>query len=122
MTDFICGPDGQQVPLEELTPDARRELEAFRAYLTAGGKQTFGSFELYRRIRAHDSDIPRRIRADLWTPAEQAISDAVQAVEAMPGDLRLTAAVVRLGEAQRAVAAYVDGERFEPNDDTRGAA
>lgn len=50
-------------------------------------------------------------RACLWrfTPAEQAIYDAVQAVEAMPADVRLTQAVVLLQHAHNMVADYVDG-------------
>ena len=54
-------------------------------------------------------DIPRRARIDRWVPAEQAIQDAVEAVEALPADERLTKAVTLLGEARHAVADYVDG-------------
>ena len=54
-------------------------------------------------------DLPRRIRMDLWTPAERAIYDAVQAVEAMPADVQLTDAVNLLTQAQRKVADFVDG-------------
>lgn len=42
-------------------------------------------------------------------PAERAILDAVLAVERVGADPRLTDAVMRLGEAQEAVADYVDG-------------
>jgi hypothetical protein len=45
---------------------------------------------------------------DKFVPAEKAIFDAVQAVEAMPGDTRLTAAVLRLQDAREYVADYVD--------------
>ncbi len=55
------------------------------------------------------SDVPRRARLDQMTPAERAIYDAVQAVEAMPTDVRLTDAVVLLGGARESVADYVDG-------------
>lgn len=55
------------------------------------------------------SEIPRRNRVDQWTPAEHAIDAAVQVVEALPADVRLTDAVVRLGEARNSVADYVDG-------------
>src|SRR5438309_5981536 len=55
------------------------------------------------------SDIPRRSRMDLWTPAETAIRNALIAVEAVGADERLTEAVVLLGHAQERVADYVDG-------------
>ena len=45
-----------------------------------------------------------------WTPAEKAIYDAMQAVEAMPADVRLTDAVTLLGAAQNSVADFVDGK------------
>lgn len=54
-------------------------------------------------------NIPRRNRMDQWTPAERAIYDAVQAVEDMPADVRLTDAVRLLDDAQNKVADYVDG-------------
>jgi len=53
-------------------------------------------------------EIPRRIRAECLVPAERAICDAMQAVEAMPADVRLTDAVVLLGQAREKVADYVD--------------
>jgi len=46
---------------------------------------------------------------DLFTPAERAIYDAVQAVEALPADVRLTEAVVLLQQAREKVADFVDG-------------
>lgn len=52
--------------------------------------------------------IPRSHRMDQWTPAERAIHDAVQAVEEMGADVRLTKAVRLLAEAQASVAAFVD--------------
>lgn len=55
------------------------------------------------------NEIPRRVRIDLFVPAEKAIYDAVQSVEAMPPDVRLTRAVNKLGEAQALVADFVDG-------------
>jgi hypothetical protein len=54
-------------------------------------------------------DIPRRIRLDKMTPAETAIWNAAQAVEALPADTRLTKAVNLLHEARMSVADYVDG-------------
>ena len=55
------------------------------------------------------SDIPRRCRLDQFVPAERAIYDATQAVEAMPADVRLTDAVNLLEQARRKVADFVDG-------------
>ena len=52
---------------------------------------------------------PRRIRMDLWTRAERAIYDAIQAVEEAGADQRLTDAVILLGRAKDRVADYVDG-------------
>ena len=57
---------------------------------------------------------PRRNRADLWTPAEKAISDAVAVVEAAGAHTRLTDAVVLLGKARDAVADYVDEQLTAP--------
>jgi hypothetical protein len=54
-------------------------------------------------------EIPRRCQMEHWTPAERAIYDAMQAVEAMPADTRLTSAVIKLGDAQNLVADFVDG-------------
>lgn len=54
-------------------------------------------------------DIPRRARIDKFVPAEKAIYDAVQAVEAMAADTRLTDAVVLLQQARSKVADFVDG-------------
>lgn len=53
--------------------------------------------------------IPRRANLQQFTPAERAIYDAVQAVEALPADVRLTDAVVLLQAARDSVADYVDG-------------
>lgn len=55
------------------------------------------------------NEVPRRVDTQRWTPAERAIFDAVEAVEAMPADARLTAAVILLGQARHKVADYVDG-------------
>lgn len=56
------------------------------------------------------NNIPRRARVDLYVPAETAIREAMLAVEAMGADVLLTKAVVLLGEAQTAVADYVDAQ------------
>ena len=53
-------------------------------------------------------EIPRRCRVDRWCDAELAISRAVDEVEKMPADLRLTDAVILLGEARGKVADFVD--------------
>ena len=55
------------------------------------------------------NDFPRRSRIDLLTPAEKAIYDAMQEVEEMAADERLTDAVCLLQDAQNKVADYVDG-------------
>lgn len=53
-------------------------------------------------------EIPRRIRIDLMTPAELAITNAMKEVENLPADVRLTNAVILLGEARDLVANFVD--------------
>lgn len=55
------------------------------------------------------NEIQRRCYLDRLTPAERAIYDAAQAVEAMPADVRLTWAGVMLARARELVADYVDG-------------
>jgi len=52
---------------------------------------------------------PRRVYQDLYVPAETAILKAMQEVEKMPADVRLTEAVILLGKAKDKVADYVDG-------------
>lgn len=54
--------------------------------------------------------VPRRARIELFTPAEKAIYEAMQKIEEMPADVRLTDAVVLLQEAQNKVADFVDGK------------
>jgi hypothetical protein len=54
------------------------------------------------------NQIPRRNRLDQMTPAEKAIFDAKQVVEEAGAHELLTKAVILLGEAQEAVADYVD--------------
>lgn len=51
---------------------------------------------------------PRRIRLDLNSPAEIAIYEAIQAVEKMDADVRLTHAVIKLQEARNLVADFID--------------
>jgi hypothetical protein len=52
--------------------------------------------------------MPRRCRVDLMTPAELAICNAMQAVEAAGADVCLTQAVILLATARERVADYVD--------------
>jgi hypothetical protein len=52
--------------------------------------------------------IPRRNRMDFWSPGECAIQGAVNVVEGMGADVRLTDAVILLGKAREAVADFVD--------------
>lgn len=54
------------------------------------------------------AEIPRRARIDLMCPAELAIRNAIELVEAMGADPALTDAVVHLSSAQESVADYVD--------------
>ena len=56
--------------------------------------------------------IPRRARVDQYSPAEKSIHEAIQEVEKMPADERLTDAVRLLQEAQDKVADYVDGKHM----------
>jgi hypothetical protein len=56
-----------------------------------------------------ESESPRRNRIDKLTPSELAIWNAMQAVEAMPADVRLTEAGNLLKDALEKVADFVDG-------------
>jgi hypothetical protein len=56
-----------------------------------------------------ENEIPRRNQINRWTAAERAIAAAVEEVERAGADVRLTDAVVLLGEARQSVADYVDG-------------
>lgn len=55
------------------------------------------------------NDIPRRCRIDLMTPAELAIRNAVEEVEKVGADPRLTDSVVLLSAAQTRLADFIDG-------------
>lgn len=59
-------------------------------------------------IKKSDTDIPRKVRMDMWGPAELAIHNAIQEVEKMPADTLLTEAVILLSQAQDKVAEYID--------------
>lgn len=55
-----------------------------------------------------DNNFPRKACLDKLEPAEKAIYDAMQKVEEMPADVRLTDAGVLLKQAFDKVAEYVD--------------
>jgi hypothetical protein len=55
-----------------------------------------------------DNGFPRRIRRDLWLPAERVIQEAVDLVEQLGADVALTDAVILLGKARERVADYID--------------
>jgi hypothetical protein len=55
-----------------------------------------------------DNKFPRRSCIYLLTPAEKAVWDAAQAVEALGADVRLTDAVVLLQQAREKLADYFD--------------
>lgn len=57
------------------------------------------------------NEAPRRSRLYLNTTAELAIYNALQEVEKMPADIRLTDTVILLGQAKDKVADFVDSEK-----------
>lgn len=57
------------------------------------------------------STIPRRIRLDLSEPAELAIRKAVDEVEKIGADVRLTEAVNLLDKARELVADFIDEQQ-----------
>lgn len=59
-------------------------------------------------MSATEIKIPRRINMAEWTDAEKAIQNAVNEVEKVGADIRLTNIVVMLGEARSLLADYVD--------------
>lgn len=56
------------------------------------------------------NEIPRRNRLDLNTPAEKAIHDAIQEVEKVGADPKLTDVVIMLVKAKDLLSDYVDGK------------
>ncbi len=54
------------------------------------------------------NEIPRRIRMDLMTPAELAITHAIGEVEKAGADVKLTEAVITLSKARDLVADFID--------------
>lgn len=55
------------------------------------------------------NEMPRRIQRDKWVKAEQMIQAAVDEVESLGADARLTGAVILLARAKDKVADFVDG-------------
>lgn len=55
-----------------------------------------------------DNKFPRRSCVYLLSPAEKAVYDAVQAVENVGADVRLTEAIVLLSQARENLADYFD--------------
>jgi hypothetical protein len=64
-------------------------------------------------------DLPRRIRIDLMTPAELAITNAMHEVEIAGASIELTNAVIKLMEARNLVADHVDNKLQELNSKTK---
>jgi hypothetical protein len=56
------------------------------------------------------NEFPRRSRLDLMTPAEKAIYEAINEVERIGADVKLTNAVIKLQEAKELVADFIDGK------------
>ena len=50
-----------------------------------------------------------------YTPAEHAIAKAMQEVEKMPADVKLTEAVMHLGKARMSVQEYLDKQASDKN-------
>lgn len=59
------------------------------------------------------SAVPRRVDMTRWTEAERKIDHALQEVERMGADVRLTNAVIALEDARSWVADFVDGVAVE---------
>ena len=55
-------------------------------------------------------DFPRRNQLDKCTPAELAIYKAMEEVEKVGADVKLTDAIIKLQEAKELVADFVDGK------------
>lgn len=60
------------------------------------------------------SEFPRRNQLDQLTPAETAIHQAIQAVEAVGAHPLLTDAVILLGQAKDKVSDYIDERSAQP--------
>ena len=70
--------------------------------------ESIGNHVVKKYEMGKDSQIPRRIRLDLSEPAELAIRNAVDEVEKIGADVRLTNAINLLNEARELVADYID--------------
>jgi hypothetical protein len=55
-----------------------------------------------------ENEIPRRMRLDLKRPAELAIYNAMQEVEKIGADIRLTEAITLLSKAKDLVSDFID--------------
>jgi len=66
--------------------------------------------EVIRELEDMMNDVPRRNRLDKNVPAELAIYEAMQVVERMDADVRLTDAVILLGAARECVADFIDNK------------
>lgn len=58
-------------------------------------------------------EVPRRNRLDLNTPAELSITKAIQEVELLGADMRLTEIVVGLSEIKSKLSDYIDSQEVE---------
>lgn len=58
-----------------------------------------------------ENGFPRRSRLDLCEAAEKIIYDAIQEVEKLGADVRLTNAVVKLSEAKELVSDFIDEQK-----------
>lgn len=61
----------------------------------------------------------RRHRADLWTPSEKAIQDAIWEIEKIGADVKLTEAVILLQKAKELVSDFVDAKNDTVNPDPK---
>ena len=86
----------------------RREVAGMSIERCAKHSRHYDTDAIERCPLCVEECVMRRNRIDLYTPAEKAIHDAIQAVEAVGAHPYLTAAVVLLQEAKENVADYVD--------------
>jgi len=63
------------------------------------------------------AEVPRRAQMLKWIPAEKAIAEAIDAVESLGADERLTDVVVRLGEAKDRLSDWADATGNIPPED-----
>lgn len=89
-----------EIPIEEAA-EKFHTIDNIVSYLETRGVESKGASVIV-------GEIPRRARVDQWSLGERAIQDAVDRVEEMGADIRLTQAVILLGEARDKVADFVD--------------